>query len=49
MKIQYIGLRNGEKIEKTFFDNEVITKTEINGIMSTTSRIYLQAIRFQTN
>ena len=41
IKIQYIGLRNGEKIEeKLFFDNEVITKTEINGIMSTTSRIY---------
>ncbi len=41
IKIQYIGLRNGEKIEeKLFFDNEVITKTEINGIMSTTSKIY---------
>ena len=41
IKITYTGLRKGEKLsEKLFFNEEKITKTDIDGIMSTTDQIY---------
>ncbi len=41
IKIVYSGLRKGEKLsEKLFFNEEKITNTNVEGIMSTTDKIY---------
>ncbi len=41
IKIVYTGLRRGEKLsEQLFFNEEKITKTNVEGIMSTTDKIY---------
>ena len=41
IKIKFTGLRKGEKLnEELFFDSEKIDKTEINGILSTTSKLF---------
>ena len=41
IKITYTGLRKGEKLsEQLFFNEEKITKTNVEGIMSTTDKIY---------
>ncbi len=41
IKIVYTGLRRGEKLsEELFFNEEKITKTNVEGIMSTTDKIY---------
>ena len=41
IKIVYTGLRRGEKLsEELFFNEEKITKTIVEGIMSTTDKIY---------
>ena len=41
IKIQFTGLRKGEKLnEELFFNSEKIDKTEINGILSTTSKLF---------
>ncbi len=41
IKIQFTGLRKGEKInEELFFKSEQINKTNIKGILSTTSKLF---------
>jgi len=41
IKIQFTGLRKGEKInEELFFKSEQINKTKIKGILSTTSKLF---------
>ena len=41
IKIVYTGLRRGEKLsEELFFNEEKITKTIVEGIMSTTDKIF---------
>lgn len=41
IKIKYTGLRKGEKLDELlFFSEEKITKTEINGILCTTTRSF---------
>ena len=41
IKIKFTGLRKGEKLnEELFFNSEKIDKTEINGILSTTSKLF---------
>ena len=41
IKIIYTGLRKGEKLtEQLFFNEERITNTNVEGIMSTTDKIY---------
>ncbi len=41
IKIQFTGLRKGEKIsEELFFKSEQINKTSVNGILSTTSKLF---------
>ena len=41
ISIKYTGLRKGEKInEQLFFQNEIITKTNIEGILSTNSKLF---------
>ena len=41
IKIQFTGLRKGEKIRRrTFFKSEQINKTSVNGILSTTSKLF---------
>ena len=41
IKIQFTGLRKGEKLnEELFFKSEKIDKTEITGILSTTSKLF---------
>ena len=41
IEIKYSGLRKGEKIEeKLFFDNEIISKTKVPGILSTNSKLF---------
>ena len=41
IRIVYTGLRKGEKLsEKLFFNEERITNTNVDGIMSTTDKIY---------
>jgi len=41
IKISYTGLRKGEKLsEQLFFNEEKITNTNVEGIMSTTDKIY---------
>ena len=41
IKIVYTGLRRGEKLsEQLFFNEEKITKTNVEGIMSTTDKIF---------
>ena len=41
IKIVYTGLRRGEKLsEELFFNEEKITKTNVEGIMSTTDKIF---------
>ena len=41
IKIQFTGLRKGEKIsEELFFKSEQINKTNVNGILSTTSKLF---------
>ncbi len=45
IKIEYTGLRKGEKInEKLFFDNEVVSKTSITGILSTHSKLLIPKV-----
>lgn len=39
--IKYTGLRKGEKMnEQLFFKDEIITKTKIDGILSTNSKLF---------
>ena len=41
IKIIYTGLRKGEKLsEQLFFNEERVTNTNVEGIMSTTDKIY---------
>ena len=41
IKIQFTGIRKGEKLdEELFFNNEQINKTEVKGILSTTSKLF---------
>ena len=41
IKIQFTGLRKGEKLdEELFFNAEQINKTEVKGILSTTSKLF---------
>ena len=41
IKIEYTGIRKGEKIsEELFFKEEKVKKTKIDGILSTTDRIF---------
>ena len=41
IKIQYTGLRKGEKLnEELFFSSEQINRTEVKGILSTTSKLF---------
>ena len=41
IRIVYTGLRKGEKLsEQLFFSEEKITNTDVEGIMSTTDKIY---------
>ena len=41
IKIQFTGLRKGEKLnEELFFKSEQITNTTVKGILSTTSKIF---------
>ncbi len=41
IKIQTTGLRKGEKLnEELFFKNEVVNKTNIKGILSTTTKLF---------
>ena len=41
IKINFTGLRKGEKLsEQLFFNEEKITDTSIEGILSTTDKIY---------
>ncbi len=41
IKIIYTGLRKGEKLsEQLFFNEEKITNTSVEGILSTTDKIY---------
>ena len=43
IKIQFTGLRKGEKInEELFFKSEQINKTKVKGILSTTSKLFSQ-------
>ena len=45
IKIEFTGLRKGEKInEKLFFDNEVVSKTSIKGILSTNSKLLIPTV-----
>ncbi len=45
IEIKFTGLRKGEKLnEQLFFDNEVINKTSVNGILSTNSTLYVPEI-----
>ena len=41
IKIEYTGLRKGEKMnEQLFFNNEKISKTSVDGILSTNSKLF---------
>ena len=41
IKIEYTGLRKGEKMnEQLFFNNEKISKTTVDGILSTNSKLF---------
>ena len=41
IKIQFTGLRKGEKLnEELFFKSEQINKTHVKGILSTTSKLF---------
>ncbi len=45
IKIEFTGLRKGEKLnEKLFFDNEVVSKTSVNGILSTNNKLFIPQI-----
>ena len=43
--IEYTGLRKGEKMnEQLFFKDEVVNKTDIDGILSTNSKLFTPSV-----